>query len=275
MQEDELLVIEAGKTEGLYWRDLWRYRELFYFLAWRDLLVRYKQTTIGVTWAVIRPLLQMIVLTIIFGKVADLPSFDVPYPIIVFTGLLPWNFFANSLADTSQSLINNRNLISKIYFPRLIIPSSALVVGLADFLVAGVILATIMAWYEFMPSWRLVFLPFFLLFAMAAAIGAGLWVSALNVKYRDIRFIVPFVVQFGLYISPVGFSSKVIPDHWRLLYSANPMVAVLDGFRWAIIGGEYGIYVPGFLVSLALVALMLISGLLYFRRVERTFADII
>src|SRR4030042_3766947 len=240
------LVIEAGKTEGQYWKDIWHYRELFYFLAWRDILVRYKQTVIGMAWSLIRPLLTMVVFTIIFGKLAKLPSGGVPYPILVFAAMLPWQFFSNSLSESSNSLIANANLLSKIYFPRIIMPTSSVIVGLVDFLISSVILALLMIWYKFIPDWRIVTLPFFLMLALFASLGFGLWIAALNVKYRDFRYIVPFIVQFGLYISPVGFSSSIVPDKWRILYSLNPMVGVIDGFRWAILGGGVRVFWPGF-----------------------------
>lgn len=235
------LIIEAGRTESQYWKDLWRYRELFYFLAWRDILVRYKQTVIGIAWALIRPFLTMIVFTIVFGTLAKLPS-EAPYPILVFAAMLPWQFFANALSECSNSLISNANLISKVYFPRLIVPTSAVIVSFVDFLISGMILLALMAWYNFVPSWRILTLPVFILIAFAAAMGGGLWLSALNMKYRDFRYIVPFIVQFGLYISLVGFSSSIVPEQWRLLYSLNPIVGVIDGFRWAILGGEAKLY---------------------------------
>ncbi|MBN3946510.1 MAG: ABC transporter permease [Nostoc sp. NMS7] len=269
------LVIEAGGTDRQYWKDIWRYRELFYFLAWRDILVRYKQTAIGIAWALIRPFLTMVVFTIVFGQLAKLPSQGVPYPILVFSAMLPWQFFANSLSECSNSLIGNANLISKVYFPRLIVPTSAVVVSFVDFLISGMILLGLMAWYNFVPSWRILTLPLFIVIAFAASMGAGLWFASLNVKYRDFRYIVPFIVQFGLYISPVGFSSSVVPEKWRLLYSLNPIVGVIDGFRWAILGGESKLYLSGFLLSLGLVVLLFISGIWYFRKVERTFADVI
>ena len=269
------LIIEAGRTEQQYWKDLWRYRELFYFLAWRDILVRYKQTIIGIAWALIRPFLTMVVFTVVFGKLAKLPSEGVPYPILVFAAMLPWQFFSNALSGCSNSLISNANLIAKVYFPRLIVPASAVIVSFVDFLISGIILLGLMAWYDFLPSWRILTLPFFIIIAFAASMGAGLWLAALNVKYRDFRYIVPFIVQFGLYISPVGFSSTIVPQEWRLVYSLNPMVGVIDGFRWAILGGEARIYMPGFLLSLGLVFGVLASGVWYFRKVERTFADVI
>lgn len=269
------LVIEAGKTEKQYWQDIWQYRELFYFLAWRDILVRYKQTIIGVLWALLRPFLTMVVFTIVFGTLAKLPSEGAPYPILVFAAMLPWQFFASSLSECSNSLIENSNLLSKVYFPRLIVPTSAVIVSFADFLISGSILLGLMAWYNFVPSWRILTLPVFVAIAFMAATGAGLWLAALNVQYRDFRYIVPFFVQFGLYISPVGFSSSIVPEKWRLLYSLNPMVSVIDGFRWAILGGNSHIYLAGFFISLALVILIFIGGIWYFRRMERTFADVI
>ncbi|WP_414563571.1 MULTISPECIES: ABC transporter permease [unclassified Anabaena] len=269
------LVIEAGRSEQQYWQDLWRYRELFYFLAWRDILVRYKQTAIGVIWALIRPFLTMVVFTVVFGKIANLPSGGVPYPILVFSAMLPWQFFSTALSECSNSLIANANLISKIYFPRLIVPISAVIVSFVDFMISGIILLALMAWYNYVPNWYILTLPLFIGIAFAASIGAGLWLAALNVEYRDFRYIVPFIVQFGLYISPVGFSSNVVPEQWRLLYYLNPMVGVIDGFRWAILGGDAKIYWTGFILSIGLVLFLLISGIWYFRKTERTFADVI
>jgi lipopolysaccharide transport system permease protein len=275
MQPEEL-VIEAGKTERHYWRDLWRYRELFYFLAWRDILVRYKQTVIGIAWSVLRPLLTMIVFTIVFGKLAKLPSDgEVPYPILVFAAMLPWQFFANAFADAGNSLITNASMVSKVYFPRLIVPASTIIVSLVDLFISAFILAGLMLWYGYLPDTRIIFLPVFVLIAFFAAMGAGLWIAALNVKYRDFRYVIPFIVQFGLYISPVGFSSSIVPDKWRFLYSLNPMVGVIDGFRWSLLGGEAVIYWPGMILSLSLVSIILITGVWYFRRTEKTFADVI
>ncbi len=270
------LVIEAGRSESQYWKDLWRYRELFYFLAWRDILVRYKQTVIGIAWALIRPFLTMVVFTVVFSLLAKLPSEgNAPYPIMVFAALLPWQFFSNALSECSNSLISNANLISKVYFPRLIVPASAVIVSFVDFLVSGMILLALMAWYNFVPSWRILTLPAFTLIAFALSMGAGLWLAALNVKYRDFRYVVPFILQFGLYISPVGFSSTIVPEKWRWVYSLNPMVGVIDGFRWAIIGGQTKISWSGFTISVGLVALLLLGGIWYFRKTERTFADVI
>jgi lipopolysaccharide transport system permease protein len=248
---------------------------LFFFLAWRDILVRYKQTVIGIVWALGRPLITMLVFTLVFSKLAKLPSEDVPYPILVFAALLPWQFFSGAFSGAGDSLISNAGMISKVYFPRLVIPASAVIVSFVDFLISGIILVGLMIWYGFAPSLRILTLPIFIFVAFAAAMGAGLWIAALNVKYRDFRIIVPFVVQFGLYISPVGFSSTIVPEKWRLLYSINPMVGVIDGFRWAILGGNTQLYWPGFWLSLTLVMLILVSGLYYFRKTEKTFADVI
>ncbi|MDP3073921.1 MAG: ABC transporter permease, partial [Opitutaceae bacterium] len=232
------ITLEAGRADKQYWRDLWRYRELFYFLAWRDLLVRYKQTVVGVAWSLIRPLLTMIVLTVIFGKIAGMAAgSDIPYALIVFCGMLPWQFFSTALSESGSSLVTNSNLISKIYFPRLVVPASSVITSFVDFLISAFFLAVLMVWYRFLPSPNIVFLPLFIGLAFLASFGAGLWIAALMVKYRDFRFIVPFAVQFGLYVSPVGFLSTKVPEEWRLLYSVNPMVGVIDGFRWCLLGG--------------------------------------
>lgn len=272
---DNEIVITPGMSVLNYWRDLWRYRELFFFLAWRDILVRYKQTTIGIAWSVLRPFLTMLVFTIVFGKLAKLPSSGVPYPILVYAAMLPWQFFANSLTESSNSLIDNANLLTKVYFPRLIVPAGSVIVGLVDFFISIIILFVIMVWYRFVPDIRMVLLPLFLVLAFMAAFGAGLWLSALNVKYRDFRYVVPFLVQFGLYISPVGFSSAIVPEKWRLLYFLNPMVGVIDGFRWAVLGDAFPVYWAGMILSASLTLLMFIGGLLYFRNMERSFADVI
>ena len=270
-----VVTIEAGRTDARYWHELWSFRELLWFLAWRDILVRYKQTVIGVAWGLIRPLVTMIVFTMVFGNLAGLPSGGAPYPILVFAALLPWQLFANSLSDSSNSLLSNAGMISKVYFPRLIVPASAILVSVVDFLITLALLVALMIWFQILPSWRLLFLPFFLLLALATSLGAGLWFAALNTKFRDFRYIVPFVVQFGLYVSPVGFSSDLVPERWRLLYSLNPMVAVIDGFRWAIIGSDARIYWPGFITSCVLIMLILVTGVMYFRKTEKTFADVI
>jgi lipopolysaccharide transport system permease protein len=271
MQE---IIIEPGRSIRHYWKDLWDYRELFYFLAWRDIAVRYKQTVIGVAWSVIRPVLTMAVFVVVFGKIAKLPSDGVPYPILVFAAMLPWQFFANALSESSNSLVGNANMISKVYFPRLAIPAGSVIVSFVDFLISFALLIIIIAGYRFVPSWHVVALPLFVILAFGVAIGAGLWFASLTVKYRDFRFIVPFIVQFGVYVSPVGFSSRIVPPQWRFVYSLNPMVGVIDGFRWSIIGGVE-LYLPGLLVSIGLVALLLTSGIWYFRKMERTFADVI
>lgn len=274
------LVIEPGRTERQYFRDLWRYRELFYTLALRDVSVRYKQTVFGVAWALIQPLLTMLVMTIIFGRVANLPSEgSAPYGIMVFAAMLPWQFFSTALISSSQSLVSNASLISKVYFPRMIIPAGAVITSFVDFLISFILLVGLMAWFQFWPNWRLLTLPFFVALAFLAALGPGLLITALNVKYRDFRYIVPFIVQFGLYVSPVGFSSTLIRerfgDTWFTLYSLNPMVGVIDGFRWAILGGESNLFWPGFALSLGIVAVFLGLGIWYFRRTEKTFADVI
>ncbi len=269
------LVVEPGRAEKNYWHDLWRFRELFFFLAWRDILVRYKQTAIGLAWSVIRPFLTMIVLTFIFGRVAKLPNEGVPYQILVYAAMLPWQFFSTSFSDASNSLITNTNMLTKIYFPRLIIPVSTVIVNVVDFLISFVILIGLMIYYHFLPPWHIVFLPLFLLLAFLTSMGAGLYVAALNVKYRDFKYIVPFVVQFGMYISPVGFSINVLSEKMKLVYSLNPMVGVIDGFRWCILGGQSKIYVPGLILSIVFTFLLLFFGIWYFRRTERTFADII
>ena len=270
---ENFIVIEANKTEKHYWLDLWRYRELFYFLSWREILVRYKQTAIGIAWSVIRPVLTMVVFTIVFGRLAKLPSGDIPYPILVSIAILPWQFFSTALSDASNSLIVNSNMISKIYFPRMIMPSSSIIVALIDFFVSFVILGILMIWYKFIPSWKIIFMPLFLLISIILSLGAGFLFSAANVKYRDFRYIVPFIIQFGLYISPVGFSSDVVPERFRFFYSINPMVGVIDGFRWSIIGKGTSLYIPGFIISIILTFIIFILGIIYFRKTENTFAD--
>ena len=248
---------------------------MFYLLAWRDLLVRYKQTVVGVAWSLIRPFLTMLVLTLVFGKLGKMPAGGVPYPILVFCGMLPWQFFSTALSESGNSLISNSNLISKIYFPRLIVPASSVITSFVDFLISGSFLVVLMLGYHFAPAPTVLLLPLFVLLAFAASFGVGLWVAALMVQYRDFRFIVPFVVQFGLYLSPVGFLSDLVPQKWRLLYSFNPMVGVIDGFRWAILGGQHKLYLPGLMVSFAEVIFLVVTGVWYFRRTERIFADVI
>jgi lipopolysaccharide transport system permease protein len=270
------LIIEPGRAERQYWRDLWQYRELFQVLAWRDISVRYKQTVIGAAWALIRPFLTMVVFTIVFGKLAKLPSDGTaPYVLMVFAGMLPWSFFATALADASNSLIGNANLISKVYFPRLIVPIAAVMVAFVDFLISFAILAGLMLWYQFVPGWQLLLLPAFVTIALMASLGVGAWITALNVKYRDFRYVIPFIVQLGLYVSPVGFSSAIVPDEWRLAYSLNPMVGVIDGFRWCLLGGESQLYWPGLCLSIAVSSSLLWLGIRQFRNLEKSFADLI
>jgi len=270
------LIIEPGRAEKNYFADLWRYRELFYILSWRDISTRYKQTFIGILWALIRPFLTMVVFTVVFGKLAKLPADGgAPYAIMVYAALLPWQFFSSSLTEASNSLVGNAQLITKVYFPRMIIPTSSIITCFVDFLISFAILVMVMAYYRFMPTLNILFLPAFLIMAFAASLGLGLYITSLNVKYRDFRYVIPFVVQFGLYISPVGFSSSIIPEQYRLLYCLNPMVAVIDGFRWAIIGNTSFIYWPGFLLSMAVTLFFLLLGIKKFRSMEKSFADII
>lgn len=269
------LIIEAGKGRRRFLHDLWNYRELFLFLSWRDILVRYKQAVLGIAWSVLRPLLTIAVFSLVFGRLAKLPSQGIPYPLLVFAAMLPWQLFAGALSESSNSLLGNTHLISKIYFPRLIIPASAVMVHLLDFLISLALLLGLMAWYRCLPDARILFLPLFLLPVLLLVLGCGFWFSALNVKYRDFRYIVPFIVQFGLYISPVGFSSAVIPGRWRLLYSLNPLVGIIDGFRWSLLRGRNPIDWAAFGLSMAVLLLVFISGLFYFRHTERFFADVI
>jgi lipopolysaccharide transport system permease protein len=269
---EEVLIIEPGKSEKNYWKDLWRYRELFYILSWRDVKVRYKQTVIGTAWAVLRPLLTMLIFTFIFGRVAGMDKDPaVPYALVVLTAMLPWQFFASALSEASSSLISNTNLVSKVYFPRMIIPASSIITSLVDFAISFIILVIMMIVFQFAPAWNILWLPVFILTAFLASFGVGLYVTALNVKYRDFRYIVPFIVQFGLFISPVGWTSDRIPEQWRLLYSINPMVGVIDGFRWCIVG--YPLYWPGLLMSIGVTLFFMVIGIYYFRHTEKSFAD--
>lgn len=270
------IIITPNTTEKNYWKDLWRFRELFYILSWRDIKVRYKQTVLGVAWSIIRPLLTMLVFTIIFGSIAKLPSEGTaPYAIMVYAAMLPWQFFSNALSESSGSLIGNANLITKVYFPRLIIPAAAIITSFMDFLISFVILVGLMIYYQYGPTWNILFLPIFLIVAFLASIGPGLLLTALTVKYRDFRYIVPFIIQFGLYISPVGFSSNVVPEKWRFIYSLNPMVGVIDGFRWCFLGGDLNIRVQGFILSMIVVFFFLWLGIYLFRKMEKSFADLI
>lgn len=275
MTETNTLIIEAGRTERQYWRDLWRYRELFLFFTWRDLLVRYKQTIVGVSWSLVRPLLTMVVLTIVFGKLGKMPAGKVPYPLLVLGGMLPWQFFAAAISECGNSLLMNSNMISKIYFPRLVITVSSVMTTLVDFLISAIFLVALMIYFHYPPHATLFALPFYVVLMIGASFGIGLWIAALMVQYRDFRFIVPFVLQFGLYISPVGFQTSVIPVRFRLLYSLNPMVGIIDGFRWCILGPESHIYLTGLVISIAEVVVSIASGIWYFRKTERIFADVI
>ncbi len=269
---DSRIIIEPGRTEKNYWKDLWLFRELFYILSWRDIKVRYKQTVIGAAWSIIRPLLTTIIFTVVFSRVAKLGSpTGAPYAILVFAGMLPWQFFANALSEASNSLIGNANLVSKVYFPRMIIPASSIITSLVDFAISFLLLVAMMIFYQFVPDIKILLLPLFILMALIAAFGVGLYITALNVKYRDFRYIIPFIVQIGLYITPVGFSSSIVPQKWRLWYSLNPMVGVVDGFRWCIL--DEPLYLPGFLISLAMITLFVWIGVWYFRKTERSFAD--
>jgi lipopolysaccharide transport system permease protein len=289
------LIIEAGRTERQYWRDLWRYRELFVFLAWRDLLIRYKQTAVGVAWAVLRPFLTMLVLTLVM-LVAKLDGDGrSPKALFVFCAMLPWQFFSTALSESGTSLITNSNLISKVYFPRLVVPASSVITSFVDFAIAGLFMVLLMIWYRFVPPVNVLVLPIFVLLTFGASFGAGLWIAALMVKYRDFRFVVPFLVQFGLYATPVFVMTSKIPERipakwqalhsinpqlidWlnpRLLYSLNPVVGIIDGFRWCILGGQNLLYWPGQIASVAGVIILVVTGLWYFRKTERSFADVI
>lgn len=269
------VVIRAGASEKNYWRDLWRYRELLYFLAWRDILVRYKQTVAGVAWSVLRPLLTMVVFSFVFGRIAKLPSDGVPYPLLVFTGLLPWQFFATALAESGNSLVGNTNLITKVYFPRMVVPASSVVTSLMDFLITCGLMAALFVFYRFAPAWNVLWLPVFVAMTFAAALGIGLFAAALMAQYRDFRFILPFVVQFGMFVSPVAFKSSVVPENLRLFYSLNPMVVAIDGFRWALLGGGNLLETRSFLISSLSTFFLLLGGIWYFRKVERRLADVI
>lgn len=268
------LIIESGRSEKNYWRDIWRYRELFYILSWRDIKVRYKQTVLGAAWSIIRPLLTTIIFTVVFSRIAHLahPG-QAPYALMVFAGMLPWQFFSNALSESSGSLVGNANLITKVYFPRLIIPASSVITSLVDFAISFVILLGMLIWYAYTPSWQMVFLPLFILMAFLCAFGIGLFLTAVNVKYRDFRYIIPFIIQFGLYITPVGFSSTLIPDQYRWVFALNPMVGVIEGFRWCILGDP--LHVDSMLIAVGVTLVFLWIGLTYFRKMEKTFADTI
>ncbi len=270
------LVIEAGRTEKNYWKDLWRYRELFYILSWRDIKVRYKQTVLGAAWSVLRPLLTMLVFTFVFGRLGGLnEAGGAPYPIIVFAGLLPWQFFATALSEASNSLVGNTNLITKIYFPRLIIPASSIIVSLVDFCIAFVLLLLAMLFFQFLPPWQILLLPIFIIMTLLLSFGVGLYITALNVKFRDFRYIIPFIIQLGIYITPVGYSTAKIAERFgpdaRLWFSLNPVVGIIDGFRWCILGEP--IYWPAMYITVAFIIFFCFIGVRYFRKTEKSFAD--
>jgi lipopolysaccharide transport system permease protein len=275
MSTHQIITIESGSGFQHYWRDLWRYRELFYMMAWRDVLLRYKRMTIGFAWAVLRPFLTMLIFTLVFGKLAKLPSGGMPYPILVYAALLPWQFFATAFADAGSSLANKETIITKVYFPRLIIPASAVMVSFVDFLAACTILIGLMVWYQFIPDWRILALPGFLLILFVVALGAGLWISALAAKYKDFRYVIPFIVQIGLYASPVGFNSSLVPEAWRTIYALNPMVGIIQGFRWSILGSESAGLETSVAIAVAMAVVLLVSGTAYFRSVERSLAELL
>lgn len=272
----EELIIEAGRSERNYWRDLWRYRELFYILTWRDIRVRYKQTVIGILWSVLRPLVTMVVFTLVFNRIARMDSgLSAPYALMVYAGMMPWTFFSTALTESSMSLINNTNLISKVYFPRLILPASSVITSLVDFFISLAFMSVLLLWYAFQPGWQVFFLPLFILLAFLASVGAGIYITALNVKYRDFKYIVPFIVQFGMYVSPVGFNSNIIEERWRWLFALNPMVGIIDGFRWCLLRGEQPLHEDTLLTSLGVSVLLLYAGIRRFRKMEKSFADFI
>jgi lipopolysaccharide transport system permease protein len=275
-KNNDELIIEAGGKNQHYWKELWRYRELFYVLAKRDILVRYKQTVVGLGWALVRPFITMVVFTLVFGGLAKLPSeSNTPYALMVFAGLLPWQLFSSALLESGNSLIGNSALISKVYFPRIIFPVSSICVALVDFFISLVILVGLMIWYKHVPSYTILTLPLFIFMAILASIGPGLWIGSLTVKYRDFRYIVPFLIQIGLYISPVGFSASLVPEEWKYLYALNPMVGVIEGFRWAILGKGFQIDIIGFIFSWLIIIFFLWFGFRHFKKTEKLFADII
>jgi len=270
------LIIEAGRIDTHYWRELWRYRELFSVLAWRDLAIRYKETLFGVVWALGRPFLTTLALSVVFGKLAKLPSDgNVPYPLLVLVGMLVWNFFSTALTEASTTLMKDASLVTKVYFPRMIVPAAAVAVVFFDFLISFATLGFLMIWYHFVPSWQVLFLPFFVVLAFLASLGPSLWLTALNIKYRDFRFVIPFLVQFGFYISPIGYSSNIVPENWRLIFSLNPMVGIIDGFRWCLLSGQGGLYLPAVCWSTVATAFLLWFGGRQFRKGERRFADLL
>jgi lipopolysaccharide transport system permease protein len=268
------LVLEAGRSSRHYWADLWRYRELLGFLAWRDIKVRYKQAVLGIAWAVIQPVVQTVLLTFVFGKLAKMPDGGLPYPLIVLAGLLPWQLFTSAFNGAGNSLVGNSHLISKVYFPRLVVPLSSLAVALVDFAIMLALALAVMAGFGIYPSWQLLLLPLFLLLGLVIALGAGLWIAALTVKFRDFRFITPFILQIGMFVTPVGFRTDHLPN-WRDLLALNPLAGVVDGVRWSLLGGRTELYLPGLTSSAVVAAILLVTGLWYFRKTERQFADII
>ncbi len=253
---------------------LWQYRELLYFLVWRDIKVRYKQTALGVAWVILQPLIGMLIFTLLFGVLLKVSSGNAPYPVFAFTALLPWNYFASALTRSSTSVVNSANLITKVYFPRLIIPVSGVLSNLVDFAISFVILIGLMIYYHIMPTWAVVLLPAFLLLAMLTALGFGLWLSALNVRYRDVNYLIPFIVQIWMYLTPVIYGTNLIPERFRFLLALNPMTSVVEGFRWALLGSSMA-PTGVFLASILIALVVLVSGIVYFRRTERSFADII
>jgi lipopolysaccharide transport system permease protein len=278
MEKEKKLIIEAGNVESNYWRDIWNYRELFYILSWRDIKVRYKQTIIGVLWSFIRPFLTMIIFTLIFNKVAGLKSSsNVPYSLIVFCGLLPWNFFSTAFVNASDSLISNSNLLTKVYFPRIIVPVSAIITSFIDFLISLLILFGLMIYYKFTPSSNIFFLPLFILFAIIQSLAFGILLASLNVQFRDFRYIIPFIVQIGLYISPIGFTSSVVSEKWRIFFNLNPIVSLIDGFRWSILGenNSFSFSINYFLLSFFTTLFFFLIAIYIFRKMEKKFADII
>jgi lipopolysaccharide transport system permease protein len=270
------LILEPKRIEREYWKDLWRYRELFAILAWRDIAVRYKQTAIGVLWAFIRPVLSMLVFTVIFGKLAKLPTDgDAPYAIMVFAAMLPWQFFSSALGSVSDTFISGAGLFRKVYFPRLIAPAAAVITSLVDFAISFIILLVLMLWYGYMPTWRLLTLPFWLFVVFSFSMGLGLLIASWMVRYRDMGFVVPFFLQIGQYISPVAYSTSIIPDEWRFVYGLNPMVGVIEGFRWAILGKSAVVNITSMSISLLAVTILLIVGFQRFRATEKTFVDVV
>src|SRR5215469_15842538 len=268
------LIIEAGHAERQYWRDLWKFRELFYFLACRDFLVSYKQTIVGVAWAIVRPFLMMLALTAV-GKIGRFSTGGAPYALFFFCGLLPWQFFSTAMSESGNSLVNNTNLVSKIYFPRLVVPASSVIVSFVDFLIATAFLVVLMFYYHFIPPQQIVFIPLFVLLVVAVSLGTGFWVAALTVEYRDFRFVVPFIVQFGMFVSGIWPLTHHLHGVWNLLYTLNPLVGIIDGFRWCILGGGNVIENQEIAISILMTVLVVLSGLSYFRKTERTFADVI